>query len=175
MSPNRSFTQHILSEYRASQQASRKDAPALRQRADTVLLYLRSLQEQHVSWGRDVAYFKVAPLILPRPLLQALFDRYRGGDPDASRSVRSAANFVGLEVPAGLPLGRLPVEMAAKYASQLQKAAAGGPAAEGAGEGGRPPKRELTGVANLKAQLYGSGGEGGAARGSAPPAAGQAK
>ena len=88
---------------------------------------------------------------------QALFDRYRGGDPDAGRSVRSAANFVGLEVPTGIPLGRLPAEMAAKYAKQLQRVTSpDSPAGDAAGAD--KPKRELKGVASLKAQLYGPPG-----------------
>lgn len=106
----------------------------------------------------------------PLPYEQTLFDRFRGGDPDASRSVRSAANFVGLQVPEGIPLGNLAAGMAAKYAAKLQRATTPDAAVTGAAdEGTGRPSKGLTGVANLKAQLYGprASGAGGTTAGSA--------
>jgi hypothetical protein len=93
--------------------------------------------------------------------LQELFSRYRGGDPDATRSVRSAANFVGLQVPADVPLGLLPADMATKYAKKLQLAvgSTGASRAEGGGRGSGVTDesvKHLQGAANLKAQLYGN-------------------
>lgn len=70
--------------------------------------------------------------------------RYRGGDPDSERLRRSAARYVGLEMPAAAPLAPAsgPEAFATKYAAPL--------AARVGDLSG------LSGVEHLKAQLYGA-------------------
>jgi hypothetical protein len=151
------FTRHVMAEYRAGQRATR-GAVALRQRADALAAYFSSVREQHVS-PRNVSRISKRDCGASRfhkPLMQALFTRYRGGDPDAPTSVRSAANFVGLQVPRDVPLGRLPAEVSAKYAQRLQRATGEVVAPEEAPSDSASPRAHLVGVANLKAQLYGS-------------------
>lgn len=98
------------------------------------------------------------PLSPPHPLPppQGLLERYRGGDPDSDKLRRSAARYVGLEMPAGgppLPASAGPAAVAAKYAAPLASRAAE-PVGGAAGGGGAASG--LTGVDHLKAQLYGA-------------------
>lgn len=81
--------------------------------------------------------------------MQGLLERYRGGDPDSDKLRRSAARFVGLEMPAAgqpLPPSTGAAAVTAKYAAPL---------ASRVGDGGAPASG-LTGVDALKAQLYGA-------------------
>ena len=111
------------------------------------------------------------PVLLPQPPThpstrppvhpttpQGLLERYRGGDPDSDKLRRSAARYVGLEMPAGgppLPASAGPAAMAAKYAAPLASRAAE-PVGSAVGGAGGAARSGLTGVDHLKAQLYGA-------------------
>lgn len=141
---------------------NRSEIKALRTTAEDTLAYLKALTEQRVSFhfsGTDIdcdreldsqatkqPLFQAPTYLSPAAHSQDLIIRYRGGDPDSERNRRSAARYVGLEIPTAAPLApeTAPEAFQEKYSSPL---------ATRIGDMSR-----LTGVDNLKAQLYGMPG-----------------
>ena len=123
------FTQSILNEYRLSRTITdRSKLRLMRQHANNLVIYLDSVKTQ-------------------KNLIQLL----RGIDPDKPVQRKAAANYVGLELPKNkhtnedgvtIPLGRPIEQVTSIYRDAL---------IQRTGDISR-----LTGIANIKAQYYGT-------------------